>query len=323
MGSNQSTNGSRFAEVASLVNVRGTDAVISETVSVSPRGVRGSSKTEEIDGRKVEFVDEALSSQATWNDRGDRTLTLFMPLNSPLFRSVTETAVRHVASLSNIATGPTSFSSEAITEVVRWDGREPTTLLTLKPRAGVRPENIENIENMIFSQRVNTSAALAQRMFTASGLRIKPYRFGNYLVSAPPQFRNVRSLRMSEFRRLVRLLDRDRAAEIAGPRWERLNSKLEYGTVETAASRYACVRTSIAAACDPFLINRLLGSQWVYTTVGVTEVRANGVPQKSFAAKGMNPGRVFVFPPSVRTITLTYAVNGRDITERVVSRPSY
>ncbi len=307
----------------SLVSVDGVDVFLSEDTTGVAIG-SGSYARTKIADKDVWLSQGGAVSSASWTADSNRSFHLTTAPNSQNFRVIVEAVIRQSVAAKPAPKRPTEFTSLAMQEIERWDNRGPSLLIELKA-LGDRPsdQSEQGLTNTIFSQEAMTSAAVATRMFRASGIPVSPFRSGRYLVSAPLNYRDVRPLRMSEFRRTVRAIDRARASEINAKQWARIAPGVQLATTDPGLrSAVMCMRTTTEVACSPFLLNRLIGSRWVYSTNGETEVRVEGVAQKPISS-GPGAQRIFLFPASVTSIVTTSSPNGRDLVETTVTRPTY
>jgi hypothetical protein len=295
-----------------LVSVDGSDAVIAEATNNSVFDGEGAEV--ELSGRKVRISETSQQSSARWKNASGRSFNLTMAPRNPSFRIAVEAVVASSASSDTRTTSRTTLTSARVQEVETWDVLVPS--LIIKPKALVGDAR----DTAVVSIDVPTSEPIAQRMLAASGESAQPLRVGRYLVIAPPEYRDVRPLRASEFLRTIEAVDRDRSAEIEPKRWTRIAPGVDFTASKLSDPRsMTCARTAADVACSRFLLNRRLGSRWVYSTAA-RDVRVDGAAQKPLPS-GLSSLHVFLLPASAHSIVVTGSPNGRDLVSKVVTRP--
>jgi hypothetical protein len=257
-----------------LVTVDGSDAVIAEATNNSVFDGEGAEV--ELSGKKVRISETSEQSSARWKNANGRSFNLTMAPKNPTFRIAVEAVVASSTSSDPRPTSRTTLTSARVREVETWDLLVPS--LIIQPKALVGRSSGFGVASI----GVPTSEAIAQRMLAASGESAQPFRAGRYLVIAPADYRDVRPLRASEFLRTVEAVDRDRSAEIEPKRWTRIAPGVDFAASKLSDFRsVTCARTATDVACSRFLLNRRLGSRWVYSTAA-RDVRVDGGPRSRY-----------------------------------------
>jgi hypothetical protein len=298
----------------SLVSIQGSDATIAEATNSYAFSEDGVELV--LSGRKVRISEAGKQSSAWWQNDNKRFFALTMTKGVGNFQKVVEAAVISTATTAQSGR-PTEFESDQVQQIERWNLLVPS--LFVQPTASVGTGEI------VVSIETPTSAAIAQRMFADSREQLEPFRSGRFLVIASPKYRDVRPLRRNEFLRTVAAVDRDRSKEIEPRRWTRIAPGVDFAASKLSdPSSITCVRTPRNVACSRFLLNRHLGKRWVYSTIGVKDVRVNGVAQKPLpSGPSGETQQVFLLPASVQSIVVTSSPNGRDLVSRTVTKPAY
>jgi hypothetical protein len=297
-----------------LISVYGGDAAVAEATNSYAFSEDGVELV--LSGRKVRISEGGKQSSAWWQNENKRFFALTMPKGVENFQKIVEATVASTATTAQPGR-PTELESGQVQQIERWDLLSSS--LFIQPIASVGTNDI------VASIETSASAAIAQRMLAGSREPVEPFRSGRFLVIAPPKYRDVRPLRRNEFVRTVAAVDRDRSKEIEPNRWTRIAPGVDFAASKLSdPGSMTCVRTTNDVACSRFLLNRRFGKRWVYSTVGVTDVRVNGVAQKPLpSGPSGETQQVFLLPSSVQSIVVTSAPNGRDLVSRTVAKPSY
>jgi hypothetical protein len=202
------------------------------------------------------------------------------------------------------------FSAQAITEIGRWtETSQHLTVVGGGPLLVVDEEGVTRVRKVkpqqtLSSQRSDIPAELIPRVgaLTRPQARARA-RFGDFVIDPQRPAAELRTVRLSELRRLTKTADRLRASKIPKTKWKRLTKKLEFSD----AYGGVCVRSRTDAACGEYVFNRLVDSTWVYSTFdAATVTKVDGKPITGITSEATLPINIYVIPGGATTVETSY-----------------
>ena len=265
----------------SLVNVDGVDAVVTKVRGDSIALKKADEDELVVGGVSVVLANNSLPgykdrTAARWGLSDGTVHAAILRADLKSSRPAVERLV-----LRSLAQAGKSSTQTAIDEVGRWTERGSYVLFQRGgPMVQTDSAGITRVRRTSRSETFTTSRSdIAPELLPRVDAVRQPwtgkrFRSGDFLVEgiAPPD--GLRPIRRSELRRLIKQVDRARAAEIAKPYWKRLTNNLEFADTFGAL----CVRSQAEVACGQYQLNRLVGKTWVYSTIGegAASVRVDG-----------------------------------------------
>lgn len=281
------------ARQVSLVNVDGIEVVIRESRARSDEGWRADSE------RVVHGIRVFLSHQgvrgasdtlvARWSvGDGDSFVVLFPKVRREL-DSIVDRLVKRSTTQSFAGAG----TGGGVTRVASWLETSEGTIIQI---AGSPLREVVSMRSAIPSRFLNRIDLVARPWS-------KPrFRYGDFVVTAERNDRNVRPLRRSELRTLIKQVDKRQSATVGNPSWKPVGDTLEAASV----SETYCVRSARDVACGPYQLNRIVDDTWVRVAFQGTEViRVDGKLVRSYDVEQVPKLTVFVFPKDAKFAEVT------------------